>query len=422
MKTFTSVFACSIFLLLFSYHSNVVAQGGNALDFDGLDDEIAIPVIPSDFVTIEFYINYVHPLNGNGTSALPFNFATAGDWIALNNRTGDLTNETIAIRNGTEYTATDTDITAGWHLISIVSDGVKYTQIYIDGVAANMIAADAPIYSNTKIDVGLRDLPPFQAPFEGMMDEFRIWGDIRTPMEIMTAKNTELTGTETDLIAYFNFNSGTASGNNAGVTTLTDNAGTYSGLLSGFSLSGAASNWILSTAPLPVEFLSFKAVNILDGISLNWETTQEINNSGFEVQYSRDVEQWENLGFVDGKGSFDGVNSYEFLHTQPLKGINYYRLKQIDINGAVDYSDIVSLYSAGLGAFNVYPNPSSDMLTIEGIDIEASRYRIMDNSGRIVQQAELNSNQIDISSLARGMYLISIQTLDKNIVERIVKN
>ncbi|MEM8889241.1 MAG: LamG-like jellyroll fold domain-containing protein [Bacteroidota bacterium] len=426
-KTFTYLLSL---VILLSFQNHLLAQGGNALDFDGVDDVVSISSITGSLHTIEFYINSNSSLDGTGTTSLLLNFNSNSQWVGLNSLTGALTDETISISSGGgNYSATDTDIPNGWHHVAIVSDGATYNQIYIDGVAANMIATSAAVFSNTNLDIGSRLTGGSGLPFGGQLEEVRIWNVSRTPAEILSTLNMELSGSETSLAAYYNFNLGTAGGDNGSgcpvapcIVSLTDVTGNgFTGTLSGFSLSGINSNWVASNAPLPVEFLSFKALNTVNGISLDWETTQEINNSGFEVQTSSDLNNWEALGFVAGKGAVTEINSYNFLHTSPRKGQNYYRLKQIDINGAFDFSELVSVYSSGLGILNIYPNPSQSLLNIDGIDVENVRYRILDNTGRTVIKSELDSNQIDISTLANGLYFLSLDLPGENIVQRIVK-
>ncbi|MEO1216161.1 MAG: LamG-like jellyroll fold domain-containing protein [Bacteroidota bacterium] len=426
-KTFTYLLS---FVILLCFQNHALAQGGNALSFDGIDDVVTIGTIPGSFHTIEFYINSNDVLDGSGNSVLLFNFNSASFWIALNNVTGAVVDETVIISSGgNNYTATDTDISNGWHHIAIVSDGTNYTEIYIDGVLGNMIATDATVFSNTNIDLGRRTTFSPERPYDGLLEEVRIWSVSRSLADIQSTLNTELSGAEANLSAYYNFNLGVAGGDNGSgcptvpcTISLSDVSGNgLDGSLSGFSLAGPISNWVASNAPLPVEFLSFKALNTSEGISLDWETTQEINNSGFEVQFSTDLDNWEELGFVEGKGAVTEINSYNFLHNNPKKGQNYYRLKQIDINGAFDYSEMVSVYSSGLGVLNIYPNPSQSLINIDGIDVENLRYRIIDNTGRTILQSEMDKNQIDISTLANGLYFLSLDLPGENIVQRIVK-
>ncbi len=122
--------------------------------------------------------------------------------------------------------------------------------------------------------------------------------------------------------------------------------------------------------PLPIELTSFEG-NTLDNKSnqLTWQTTSETNNSGFEIQRSKYGEDWQTLAFVEGKGTTNEKQSYEYIDRFPEKGVNYYRLKQLDHDGASSYSDVVAvaLESAGLTqAF--YPNPAKDFISFPNVE------------------------------------------------------
>jgi hypothetical protein len=84
-----------------------------------------------------------------------------------------------------------------------------------------------------------------QEHFNGLIDEVRIWNTALSGTTLTTQKDCELVGTEIDLVGYYRFNQGVTAGNNAGLTTLNDVAGTaQNGTLSNFALTGATSNWV----------------------------------------------------------------------------------------------------------------------------------------------------------------------------------
>ena len=114
--------------------------------------------------------------------------------------------------------------------------------------------------------------------------------------------------------------------------------------------------------PLPVELTSFTASALAGKINLNWTTASEINNSGFEIERSLDGNTFFAVGFIRGNGtttepkSYSFTDEFEYNATQSI----YYRLKQVDYDGSVSYSDIVSVvielpieYALGQN----YPNP-----------------------------------------------------------------
>ena len=88
-----------------------------------------------------------------------------------------------------------------------------------------------------------------------------------------------------------------------------------------------------SGGALPVVWVDFSAKLVSTQVELFWATASEQNNSGFSVEYSQDALNWESLGFVEGTGTTNELNSYTFVHDRPGLGFNYYRLKQIDFNG-----------------------------------------------------------------------------------------
>lgn len=120
--------------------------------------------------------------------------------------------------------------------------------------------------------------------------------------------------------------------------------------------------------PIPVELTLFTAVRIESGILLSWETATETNNSGFEVERSRDSESFTSIGFVPGKGTITEKSTYSFIDNDIQIGNYYYRLKQIDFDGTSKYYNVVSV-DAGLPRdFSVmqnYPNPFNPSTSIK---------------------------------------------------------
>ncbi len=116
----------------------------------------------------------------------------------------------------------------------------------------------------------------------------------------------------------------------------------------------------------PVQLVSFSA-DVEDlTVKLKWETATEVNNYGFQVERKkkRGESEWVNIGFVEGHGNSNSSKNYKFIDTDRLSGRVSYRLKQIDIDGQYEYSDIieVNLTSDLAKKFELnqnYPNPFS---------------------------------------------------------------
>ncbi len=115
-------------------------------------------------------------------------------------------------------------------------------------------------------------------------------------------------------------------------------------------------------AGLPVELITFQAFTANNKIELKWETATEVNNYGFEIERAEDSNQinWEKIGFVEGNGNSNSPKQYTFVDNSVLSGKYFYRLKQIDIDGSFEYSNIIEIDLSMVTEFNLaqnYPNP-----------------------------------------------------------------
>ena len=112
---------------------------------------------------------------------------------------------------------------------------------------------------------------------------------------------------------------------------------------------------------LPVELINFKALIQNSEVKLLWSTATEKNNKGYDLERSSDNRTWTPLGFIPGNGDSFRQNDYNFTDANPLPGINYYRLKQMDMDDDFEYSPMVvaDVRSNGL-QLDIFPNPSVD--------------------------------------------------------------
>lgn len=186
--------------------------------------------------------------------------------------------------------------------------------------------------------------------------------------------------------------------------------------------------------PQPVQLNSFKLTNGSAGILLEWETSSEANNKGFEIQRSMDgFKTFETLGFVNGNGSTDHSTYYEFTDVSPLTSGAYYRLKQVDYNGEFKFS--VIKYVAGTDLYKVatslYPNPTNGnvVLILEESEVaDHLTYQIISSDG--VSKAlkrEIKNDQIneslsqDIATLNDGVYTIILKNGNKTHQLKLIK-
>ena len=122
--------------------------------------------------------------------------------------------------------------------------------------------------------------------------------------------------------------------------------------------------WIVDiptpSAPIPVELTSFTASVTGNTVSLTWSTASELNNSGFDVLRQARDEQWEKIAFIAGSGTTTETRNYSFNDDELAVGHYSYRLKQIDLDGTSDFSDIVEVEILAPDVYSLdqnYPNP-----------------------------------------------------------------
>lgn len=164
---------------------------------------------------------------------------------------------------------------------------------------------------------------------------------------------------------------------------------------------------------LPLRFLSFTG-NILNNTSvLDWRTDNEINTARFIVQRSNNAVTFSDIGTVASLNT-SGINGYRFIDNNPLKDINFYRIKQIDIDGRFTYSAIVKLNYENtntLSKMTIYPNPATNFIFVKIPDNKKLLLQIFDAQGKqIISQNVTNQStvQIDVTSLAKGNYVIRV--------------
>jgi Secretion system C-terminal sorting domain len=171
--------------------------------------------------------------------------------------------------------------------------------------------------------------------------------------------------------------------------------------------------------PLPLDFLSFTATLVEGQTQLLWVTAQEQNTGYFEVQRSTDGSVFSTLFTVQSLDNAAAENTYHAVDPDPSKNTDYYRLKEVDVNGLITYSPIVVIQFGSALTAMVYPNPASSEIVIQ-LQCPTAKQALIgiyDTRGQLLisktVQFAAGPNQVvlAIGTLAKGLYFISISGL-----------
>ena len=181
------------------------------------------------------------------------------------------------------------------------------------------------------------------------------------------------------------------------------------------------------TVAVPVELTTFTGYAANAKVFLNWSTATETNNSGFEIERASSAttpvqEEWESIGYVQGSGTTTDLRYYSFTDEDVSAGTYKYRLKQIDYNGAFEYSDIIEIEVGTPSQYSLeqnYPNPFNPATTIsysikeKGL-VTLKVYDILGNEVATLvneeQSAGIYKFKFDAKSFASGIYFYTLKT------------
>ena len=179
-----------------------------------------------------------------------------------------------------------------------------------------------------------------------------------------------------------------------------------------------------ASAILPVSLTDFTATRVKDANLLQWTTASELNNKLFEIEHSSDAKTFTKIGEVAANGNTNVKQQYSFIHSSPVAGINYYRLKQVDKNGNYSYSKTISIIFNQLQpVLTIFPNPAQNVLHISSIPAGVKEIVIYSADGKAVKNIQNKNSSIDINvaALSAGSYFIRFYGDDINETKKFIK-
>lgn len=177
------------------------------------------------------------------------------------------------------------------------------------------------------------------------------------------------------------------------------------------------------TTVLPVKLVSFVGTKEANSNLLTWVTASETNNLGFEIQRKASATTWETLGFVKAEGK---PATYKFTDANPV-ATSYYRLRQLDNDNTESFSNIVAVKQNLNAKLNVSPNPATDFVNVsipnDGVSSSSSTANVFDLSGKkVISQINNSASfKIDVTSLKKGTYIISLENNGSTFNQKLIK-
>jgi len=186
-----------------------------------------------------------------------------------------------------------------------------------------------------------------------------------------------------------------------------------------------------TTVPLPVEYLTFYGNCNQNHVHLLWQTASETNNIGFYLEKSNDTQNWTTFLFVEGNGTTNAIHSYTATDNDPYT-TNYYRIRQIDIDGTTSYSNIIAVDCSTNDwvedILPIQPNNESQNFIVRGEPNKTYQLIFTNLLGQ-----ELLSKQIHLTSseeiinlyenvFSTGMYYVTMLGTNKRITKPFVFN
>ena len=442
-------FLTALFLFFALY-----SQAQNALNFDGTDDYVQTSypgVTGTTNRTFEAWV-YVQNSASANMCILDYGLNAVGSRNTFSVGPGD---KLVFISGGTNANISSPNGTfpiAQWnHVAFVLDNGVGY--LYVNGSqvgTGSLTTVNTPA-GNATMTIGERVMGG-SIPFNGTIDEVRVWNYARTASEIMGSMNAEFCQIPVGLEVNYKANSGIASGSNAGVTTLIDDAmGGFDGTLTNFTLNGSTSNWVLgsgvSSGNTTSSFQESACNQYIAPSGAVYDTTgiyTDIipNAAGCDSVMTIDLIITEVNVLVTDNGNAtltadQGGASYQWLScTQgfaPINGAinqtfapsqNGQYAVEITYSGCVDTSNCYNVNSIGLNEDEgfealLYPNPVSEMLHMDLP--EDSQVEIFDLSGRSVLRTEADGTlEVDVSGWPSGSYLALIRSERKYLTIPVV--
>lgn len=167
---------------------------------------------------------------------------------------------------------------------------------------------------------------------------------------------------------------------------------------------------------LPVKWNSFSAlVKANTEVEINWSVLEN-QSAGYYIEHSTDGANWSNVSYIESTGAINNnYNNYGYLFRNASEGRNFFRIRQVDLDGSTSYSEVrsVMIRKDGVTTFSVFPNPASGQINVEynsSVGALGLSAVIYDIAGRqlITKNISTGITTINVQTLSPGVYYMKI--------------
>lgn len=177
-------------------------------------------------------------------------------------------------------------------------------------------------------------------------------------------------------------------------------------------------------APLPTELVSFNVISQEKSNLISWYTFSEKNGDYYTLERSKDGNQWEALSTFDIQNQSNPEMHYLFVDDRPLPGISYYKLTLTSVDGEEIFSAILGVNSTELDDVTIYPNPTTDHITVKFSNpLPWVKIQITDQAGQVVESFDGEDVLQETIHLPYpcGLYFVFISSESVNETMKVIK-
>ncbi len=209
-------------------------------------------------------------------------------------------------------------------------------------------------------------------------------------------------------------------GTPAGGNTTSNGSVTVTGVsaFSPFTFSAATGGVI------PVRLASFTVQKKESSVKVSWSTAQEINSAGFEIERSADGRNWTSIASIAAAGNSNTVLNYSITDNQPLRGMNFYRLKLVDRDGRIEYSLVKTVLFGSRDEVLIAPNPATDFINVYLSKVSTAPIQIslMNVNGKLIKTISTTEQQARFAAqgLAKGLYVVKVTNAGETTIHKVM--